>query len=63
MGRKTGASLSKALSIRISENEMREMHDYCTKHDLSYSEYIRKLILTHLGLDNDLQAVHGIKIQ
>lgn len=42
---------------------MREMHDYCRKHDLSYSEYIRKLILTHLGLDNDLQAVHGIKIQ
>lgn len=63
MGRKTWASLSKALSIRISENELGAMRDYCTKHDLSYSEYVRKLIGAHLGLDNDLQSVHGIKIR
>ncbi|MHB8108698.1 MAG: hypothetical protein ACYDHW_01545 [Syntrophorhabdaceae bacterium] len=63
MGRKTGANLSKAINIRISEKEMKELQIYCRDHDMSYSEYVRRLIITHLGLADDLIQISGIKIQ
>ena len=63
MGRKTGGNLSKAINIRISEKEMKELQTYCRDHDMSYSEYIRKLIITHLGLADDFKMMSGARIR
>ena len=63
MGRKIGANLSKAISIRVSEKELNELQTYCMEHDMSYSEYVRRLIITHLGLADDLITMSRAKIQ
>lgn len=55
--------MSKAINIRISEKEMKELQTYCTEHDMSYSEYIRKLIVTHLGMAEDFKVISGAKIR
>jgi len=62
MGRKTGGSLSKAISIRVSEKEWMELQNYCREHDMSYSEYMRRLIITHLRLADDLMPISEAKI-
>lgn len=62
MGRKAGANLSKAINIRISEKELTMLHNYCLEHDMSYSEYIRKLIITHLGMAEDFKMIYGKNI-
>lgn len=62
MGRKIGANLSKTINIRISEKELKELQIYCREHDMSYSEYVRRLIITHLGLADDLIPISGVKI-
>lgn len=62
MGRKVGANLSKAINIRISEKELKELQTYCKEHEMSYSEYVRKLIITHLGMAEDFKAIAGARI-
>lgn len=63
MGRKTVGKLSKSLNVRISERELKELQSYCREHDLSYSEYTRRLMITHLGLVDDLIPISGAKIR
>ena len=55
--------MSKAINIRISEKELKELQSYCREHDMSYSEYIRRLIITHLGLADDLLQISGVRIR
>jgi len=61
MAKKRVSPHVKTLTVRLTEQEVAALEEYCADNGLTGSEYVRTLIRIHLGLNDDMRIVYELR--